>query len=592
MSTQTGVADAGAPQATGGEGHLTGYGTKAYRSYVLNALLIIYILNFLDRSLLGVVSEPIMHEFGITDFWFGLLTGPAFAIFYAFVGIPLARFAETGNRVMIMTICIALWSAATAFCGMAVDLDLGFGMISGFVMLCFFRVLVGVGEAGCTPPANSLIADYYPPKRRSTALGYYAMGVTLGTLSANLIGGPVNEMFRAMFTESQSVAQGLAYQYDTYKLLDPVWRLSLDTFAGLSTLTADQLASLAGVKATALDSLQGFTPEQLTALGSLTDAQINGFSKLTPEIIGSAPQLLEVREHGVSMGWRSSFVIIGIVGVFMAIAFKLTVKEPPRGYSDPPGVVRPQRASFAEALKELGSKPTFWLMATGATLSSFCGYGITTFQTSFFVRTHTMTQTDVTLYINVPSAFAASIGVFMTGWLAEKMVKRYPNAIAWLPAVGLIACVPFYYLGFSATDKWFALFCICCGAAIKYGYLAAQYTIGQGVVGIRTRATATAILLFIINLIGYGLGPLFIGALSDILYNMQAAATPGMEELARSSCKGAAINQLAPDQRAFCALADASALQNSLVITSVMYALPALFFLLCMKTLQKDLVAK
>ena len=591
MSTHA-VAPAAGEQAEGGQGHLTGFGTRAYRSYVLNALLIIYILNFLDRSLLGVVSEPVMHEFGITDFWFGLLTGPAFAIFYAFVGIPLARYAETGNRVIIMSVCIALWSAATALCGLAYDVDLGFGMISGFVLLCFFRVLVGVGEAGCTPPANSLIADYYPPKRRSTALGYYAMGVTLGGLSANLIGGPVNEMFRVFFTNSEAVAQGLAFQYDTFRLLDPVWRLSLDTFAGLTSLTADQLSMLQGVKASALSQLQGLSADQLAVLGSLTDAQINAISRLTPDVIAASPQLLEVREFGVSMGWRSSFVLIGVVGVFMAIGFMLTVKEPPRGYSDPPGVVRAKRATFAEALRELGSKPTFWLMTTGATVAAFCGYGITTFQTSFFVRTHMMTQTDVTLFINVPSALAGSVGVFMTGWLAEKLARRYPNAIAWLPAAGLLACVPFYYLGFSATDKWVALFGICVGAAIKYGYLAAQYTIGQGVVGMRTRATATAILLFVINLVGYGLGPLFIGALSDILYTLQAAATPGMEELARSSCKGAAINQLMPDQRAFCAAADASALQNSLVITSLVYALSAVFFLLCMKTLQKDLVAK
>jgi MFS family permease len=536
MGTQTGAigADAGSSQSDATQGHLTGYGTKAYRSYVLNALLFIYILNFLDRGLLGVVSEPIMNEFKITDFWFGLLTGPAFAIFYAIIGIPLARYAERADRVWIMTVCIALWSAATALCGVAADINLGFVAISGFVLLCMFRVLVGVGEAGCTPPANSLIADYYPPKRRSTALGYYAMGVTVGTLAANLIGGPVTEAFRVMFTASEIVARGAA---DTMTL--EICKVA--KYSDLAKLPVEQG---------------------------------------------------DICRHGVSMGWRAAFILIGAIGVGLAVIFRLTVKEPPRGYSDPPGATKAQRASFSEALKELGSKRSFWLMAAGATLSSFCGYGIVTFQTSFIVRTHAVSQADVTLLFNVPSAFAASIGVFATGWLAERMVKKSPNAIAWMPAIGLIVAVPFYLVGFSTDDKWLCLVCICAGAMVKYGYLAAQYTIGQGVVGMRTRATATAILLFIINLIGYGLGPLFIGALSDTLFGIHAAGTAGMEELARSSCKGSALNALGEAQKAFCTRADAEALQNSLVITSALYVLPAIFFLLCMKTLQKDLVAK
>ncbi len=183
MGTHTGAVGAETPSSEA-QGHLTGYGTKAYRSYVLNALLFVYVLNFLDRGLLGIVSEPVMNELGITDGDFGLLTGIGFALFYSIVGIPLARYAEVGNRTWIMTICIALWSAATALSGMVGEVQIGGVVISGFVMLLLCRVLVGVGEAGCTPPANSIIADYYPPARRSTALGYYAMGVTAGTLSA------------------------------------------------------------------------------------------------------------------------------------------------------------------------------------------------------------------------------------------------------------------------------------------------------------------------------------------------------------------------------------------------------------------------
>ena len=151
--------------------------------------------------------------------------------------------------------------------------------------------------------------------------------------------------------------------------------------------------------------------------------------------------------------------------------------------------------------------------------------------------------------------------------------------------------MPFYVVAFSSDNKWVALVGICLGAGIKYGYLAAQYTIGQGVVSARTRATATAILLFIVNLLGYGLGPPFIGFLADLLFSMQANAE-GFADLTSRMCKGEALLALPEATQAFCKLADAKSLQNSLVITSALYVTPAIFFLLCMKTLQKDLVAK
>jgi MFS family permease len=485
MGVAQGAQAGAAGEATTAPGHLTGYGTKAYRSYVLSALLLVYVLNFLDRGLLGILAEPVINEFQISDTAFGLLTGPAFAIFYAFVGVPLAHISETRNRVLLMSICIALWSGATALTGLARDIDLGFAVISGFAVLFFLRILVGVGEAGCTPPANSIIADYYPPARRSTALGFYAMGVTAGTLSANLIGGPVADAY----------------------------------------------------------------------------------------------------------GWRAAFILIGSAGVIIALIFLLTVKEPPRGYSDPPGAARPERASFAAAMRELASKPTFWTMTAAATLAGFCGYAITTFQTPFLMRTHGLSLTEATVQFNVPSSFAASVGVFLTGWIAERVVRKRPNAIAWLPGIGLIISIPFYVLAFTADNKWLALTGLCLGALVKYGYIASQYTIGQGVVGMRTRATATAILLFVINLLGYGLGPLFTGLLSDIRCNMQAAGA-GFADLARSSCKGEALAALPEATQAFCRLADAASLQNSLLIISLLYLFPGVLFLLCMRTLQRDLVAR
>ena len=296
---------------------ITGFGTKRYRTYVLSALTLIYIMNFVDRGLLAVVGPDLVPELGISDTQFGLLTGFGFALLYTIVGIPLARYADTANRVWIMTVCVALWSLMTALCGLATEVTIGSLTIGAFWILLMCRVGVGIGEAGCTPPANSLIADYYAPRDRSQALGVYAMGVTLGTMFANLIGGWVTDAF----------------------------------------------------------------------------------------------------------DWRTAFFVVGLPGLLIAIVFKLTVKEPPRGYTDPAGKESKQRVELREAIRELTTKPAFWLMTAGATVAAFCGYGISSFQSIFLVRAHEITTGEAAIWINTPVSLSSAIGTFATGWLATKLYK-------------------------------------------------------------------------------------------------------------------------------------------------------------------------
>lgn len=168
-----------ATAADAGNGPITGFGTRGYRTYVLLALTLIYTLNFIDRTVITVVAQPIINTFGLSDAQWGLLTGPPFALFYAVMGIPIAMWADRGNRVFIITLCVVIWSVMTVACGLA----------ASFVWLLLFRIGVAIGEAGCTPPANSIITDYYPPKSRANAIGIYSMGVTLGGVLAQLFGG-------------------------------------------------------------------------------------------------------------------------------------------------------------------------------------------------------------------------------------------------------------------------------------------------------------------------------------------------------------------------------------------------------------------
>jgi predicted MFS family arabinose efflux permease len=156
-----------------------------YRNYVLAMLTLVYVFNFIDRQLLVILQESIKHELKLKDAQLGLLSGFTFAIFYVIMGIPIARLADKGNRRNIITISLALWSVMTAISGVA----------RNFGQLLLTRIGVGVGEAGCSPPAHAMISDYFPPRQRSTALATYSAGIYVGMLIGFLLGGYLDQYF-------------------------------------------------------------------------------------------------------------------------------------------------------------------------------------------------------------------------------------------------------------------------------------------------------------------------------------------------------------------------------------------------------------
>jgi MFS family permease len=165
--------------------------SRAYSSYVLGLLVVVYVMNYVDRQLMSILIEPIKAEFGASDKLMGLLTGFAFAIFYTVAGIPVARLADVWVRRSVIAIGLALWSGMTALTGFS----------RSFLELALVRIGVGIGEAGGTPPSHALISDYFPPKRRATALGIFSLGVPLGTMLGYSLGGWLGEEFgwRAAF---------------------------------------------------------------------------------------------------------------------------------------------------------------------------------------------------------------------------------------------------------------------------------------------------------------------------------------------------------------------------------------------------------
>jgi MFS family permease len=156
----------------------TGY-SIAYKRSVVLLLTLAYTLNSADRTLVAIIGQPLKVDLNLTDAQLGVLIGTAFATLYAFSGLPIARLAERFNRVFIISTALVVWSALTALCGAAAN----------FTQLLMLRVAVGVGEAGCTPPAHSLISDYFAPSRRSTALSIYSCGISFGYMLSAVVGG-------------------------------------------------------------------------------------------------------------------------------------------------------------------------------------------------------------------------------------------------------------------------------------------------------------------------------------------------------------------------------------------------------------------
>jgi predicted MFS family arabinose efflux permease len=151
----------------------------ATRRYVLGVLVVVYTFNFIDRQILAILLPSIKAEFGVNDTVLGFLAGPAFAVFYATLGVPIALIADRWNRRNLIAIALALWSGMTALSGLALNVT----------QLALARIGVGIGEAGCSPPAHSMISDFYPPEKRSAAMGVYTAGISIGIMIAFLVGG-------------------------------------------------------------------------------------------------------------------------------------------------------------------------------------------------------------------------------------------------------------------------------------------------------------------------------------------------------------------------------------------------------------------
>lgn len=385
--------------------------SRAYRRYALILLTSIYALSMLDRQIVTILAEPIKAELGLADWQLGAISGLAFALFYTLLGLPIARFADRGDRSYIISAALALWSTFTVLCGFA----------TSFALLLLARLGVGVGEAGGTPPAHSLITEFTPREKRASALATYSLGIPIGSLAGLALGGLIADAF----------------------------------------------------------------------------------------------------------GWRMAFIAAGAPGILVAIIAALTLKEPRRQHRSQLAANPPP--ALGSVLTELRSKHAFIWVSVGAALAAFAFYGQSAFFGSLFLRTHTAeinafaTQLGlgpsgmVGLMLGVTIGLCAGLGTLLGGPLADRFGRGEIIGYVRMPAIALLLCSPFFAGLALAPTAILSLILMAIAVLLHATIYGPAFAAIQTLVRPTSRAMASAVMLFVTNLIGLGLGPLLVGLLSDAL---------------------------------------------------------------------------
>lgn len=373
---------------------------RGYKYYVLGILMFVFAVNVLDRQILAILMEPVRLELGLTDTHLGFLSGIAFAIFYATLGIPIARIADRTSRTGVISICLAAWSAMTAVCGLA----------QNFWHMLAARIGVAVGEAGGTPPSHSLIADYFGENQRATALGIFSIGGPIGMMIGLFIGGWLNEWF----------------------------------------------------------------------------------------------------------GWRATFMIVGLPGVLVALIVWLTIREP-RRKRPASKENKPDHVPVSEVFRHLWSQRSFRYMALASAIQMFVGYGLVQWYPAFFIRSHGLTTGQVGTYLAVMAGISGGLGTILGGYFADKFSARDKRWLLWLPMCATFFATPFYLGVFLMPVAIVAVIFMIVPTFLMNSFLGPIFSTTQGLVPPHMRATAAAVLLFVTNIVGLGLGPQVVGILSDLL---------------------------------------------------------------------------
>jgi MFS family permease len=385
--------------------------------YALAMLTAIYSLNFLDRTVINILIDPIKRDYHLSDTVMGFISGFGFVILYSILAAPVARWADRGNRRSIITGGLILWSGMTALGGIA----------RNAVQLTLSRFGVGIGEAAGTAPSTSMISDLFPRNKRSTAMSIYQLGPVIGGFLGSFIGGWVNQYY----------------------------------------------------------------------------------------------------------GWHDAFLVAGIPGLLVAFVFRFTVKEPTRGGSEQQKVYTGQQR-LGETMRFMAGQKCYMLLLAGFCLTTYTQFGFGTWTAVFLGRIQHLNTAQIGTYAGTLRGIAGLTGTLAGGYLSDWAGRKSVRWRIYVSAIASILTAPAVLIFLFAPTLPVCLIGFTAAMMLSPVHVGPLVGVSHSVVKVGMRAFATSVIYLISELVGLGLGPLFIGAFNDhyahrlgvgvIRYSMATAA--------------------------------------------------------------------
>ncbi|MEA3042301.1 MAG: hypothetical protein QOH47_139 [Sphingomonadales bacterium] len=479
----------------------------AYAWYALFVLVLVYIINFVDRQIISILAQDIKHDLHLGDAQIGFLYGTAFAVFYALFGIPLGRLADSWYRGRLIAIGLGLWSSMTALSGFA----------SSFTMLAGARIGVGIGEASASPAAYSMISDYFPKEKRATALSIYSAGLYIGGGLSLPVGGLVSSRWNAAFPVAAEAPLGLVG-----------WQAAFLAVGIPGLLLALWVLSLREPRRGASDGL----PQPVV--------RPNAWRNFGGELATILPPATLVSAASSADRFGLNLLLLQWIAVPIVCLIALTGDWPQwLAY----GLGAYAIASWVQSLKLrdlpvyrlIWGNPTVVMLAVAFGSISFMSYAISFWAPPYAIRTFYGAATapahfigglsaaeEVATILGWGAAIAAATGVVMGGILSDLWRRRDPRGRIFINMLAVILPAPLVWIMFTTDDL--AVFYYTSPFVQLFGsaWVGAAVASLQDVVLPRMRATAGATYVLGTTMVGLALGPYFAGKMADVTQSLSA----------------------------------------------------------------------
>ena len=461
-----------------------------YSWYVLGVLVLVYIINFIDRQILSILAVDIKAHLHLTDSDLGFLGGAAFAVFYALFGIPLGRLADNWNRKKLLSIGLTLWSAMTALSGFA----------RSQLSLSLARMGVGVGEATASPTAYSLISDYFPKRQRATALAIYSSGLYLGGGVSLLIGAKIAQSWNRAWPEGGPFGlvgwQGAFLAVGIPGLLMALW---------VATLREPVRGAMDGVA---------------------SPGSPNPFRSFVTDLSSIVPPftLLGAWQRGpAALGINLAVAVLAAAGAWLMIGLTHNVPQWSSiafGYYAVFSWACTLRARDPATFRLIWGTPAFLCTTLGYSFVSLAAWALSFWAAPYAETVLKLPKQELAFVLGANGAVAGFLGVIIGGRIADAFRARNPAGRILVIIFGVLAPIVPIWIGYTTDNRvlFYTMNFVAgmCGATA----LGAAAATTQDLVLPRMRGTATAAFFLGTTLVGLAFGPYMVGQISDLAGTM------------------------------------------------------------------------